>query len=144
MHLVDQSAECDRIAAADGAALIVDYGYVDSAAGETLQAVRGHAPCDVLEAPGEVDLTVHVDFAALARVVRGKAAAWGPVTQGAFLQRLGISIRAEALARNGSPQQAEDIATAVERLIAPDQMGSLFKVLCLSRQSVLPPPGFET
>lgn len=143
MGLSVAAALADRIAEAGGAALIVDYGYTVSASGDTLQAVRGHAPCDILDAPGEADLTVHVDFAGLARAVEGKATAWGPVTQGEFLQRLGISIRAEALTRNATPQQAENIMTAVQRLIAPDQMGSLFKVLCLSKQELSQPPGFE-
>ena len=36
-----------------------------------------------------------------------------------------------------------DIASGVERLIAPDQMGSLFKVLCLTQAGLPQPPGFE-
>ncbi len=52
-----------RIAEEGGAALIVDYGHGETAAGETLQAVRGHAYADPLDAPGEADLTAHVDFA---------------------------------------------------------------------------------
>ena len=123
--------------------MIVDYGYGESATGETLQAVRAHEPHDVLEAPGESDLTVHVDFAALRRAAGSGVSAWGPVEQGAFLQQLGIALRAEALAKNATPAQASDIASGVERLIAPEQMGSLFKVLCLMRAGLSQPPGFE-
>ena len=50
-----------RLAAAPGAALIVDYGYDRSAAGDTLQALKRHAPADPLCDPGETDLTAHVD-----------------------------------------------------------------------------------
>ena len=60
-----------RIARDGGAALIVDYGYVHGGpGGDTLQAVRKHAFADPLSAPGEVDLTAHVDFAAIATSVR--------------------------------------------------------------------------
>ncbi len=87
-----------RIAAQGGAALIVDYGHARSAPGETLQALRGHEYADPFEAPGEADLTAHVDFEALVRAVRaGGAAAHGPVEQGRFLTALGIEARAAAL-----------------------------------------------
>ena len=58
-----------RIAAHGGAALLVDYGGWHLT-GDSFQAVRRHAYADPLEAPGEADLTAHVDFEALARVRR--------------------------------------------------------------------------
>ena len=54
-----------RVVHQGGAALVIDYGHVGSAAGETLQAVGGHAFANPLLTPGEVDLTAHVDFQAL-------------------------------------------------------------------------------
>lgn len=132
----------DRIATDGGAALIFDYGYGESAAGETFQAVRGHEPCGVLETPGEADLTVHVDFAALSRAAE-QATVWGPAPQGSFLQHLGIAMRAEQLSVVATPRQAADIASGVARLIEPDQMGTLFKVLCITPQGFPQPPGFE-
>ncbi len=54
------------IARVGGAALIVDYGYAGSGFGETLQAVSRHLFAHILDAPGEADLSAHVDFAALA------------------------------------------------------------------------------
>lgn len=132
-----------RIAADGGAALIVDYGHSQSAPGETLQAVRGHEPVGVLDAPGEVDLTVHVDFAALARAAAVDAVAiWGPCTQGDFLRRMGIAVRAENLAAQATPAQSAEIAAGVERLIAGDQMGNLFKVLGLASDGMPTLPGF--
>ena len=85
-----------------GAALVIDYGHAESAAGDTLQAVGRHAYADPLEAPGSVDLTAHVDFEALARAVEAMGApATAPVTQAQFLRRLGIETRAAALKANG-------------------------------------------
>jgi NADH dehydrogenase [ubiquinone] 1 alpha subcomplex assembly factor 7 len=134
-----------RIAAEGCAALIVDYGHAASAAGDTLQAVRDHRYADVLAAPGEADLTAHVDFAAFAEAARAVGAAvHGPLTQSRFLRALGIEARAEALREKASPDQAAAIDSATRRLIHPAEMGTLFKVLALSRAAPAPPPGFES
>jgi NADH dehydrogenase [ubiquinone] 1 alpha subcomplex assembly factor 7 len=134
-----------RIATEGGAALIVDYGHAASAAGDTLQAVRGHRYADILAAPGEADLTAHVDFAAFAQAARAAGAmVHGPLTQGRFLRALGIEARAEALRDKASPDQAAAVDSATRRLIHPAEMGTLFKVLALSRAAPAPPPGFES
>ncbi len=87
-----------RVAARGGAALVVDYGPAHSAPGDSLQAVKAHRYHDALEAPGEADLTAHVDFAALARAAGGAGArVHGPVAQGRFLSALGIDARAAKL-----------------------------------------------
>lgn len=123
-----------RIARDGGTALIVDYGHATSAPGETLQAVKGHAYASPLAEPGEADLTAHVDFAALARAAQQEAVqVHGPVTQGAFLGALGIALRADALKRTAGAGTAAEIDAAVMRLTAPDQMGTLFKVMALNR-----------
>jgi SAM-dependent MidA family methyltransferase len=132
-----------RVAGAGGAALMIDYGHASSAPGETLQAVRGHDFADPLEAPGECDLTAHVDFAALAHVgARAGVRALGPVSQGAFLKRLGIEMRAEMLARNAPDDIARDIRLALHRLTSPEAMGKHFKVLAYVHLSLPQPPGF--
>lgn len=123
-----------RLVRFGGAALIVDYGHAPSAFGDTLQAVRGHAYADPLEAPGEADLTAHVDFAAIAAAAeRAGAQALGPVTQGEFLRRLGIELRAARLKASATPAQREAIDAALLRLTGGgrENMGELFKVLVL-------------
>jgi NADH dehydrogenase [ubiquinone] 1 alpha subcomplex assembly factor 7 len=132
-----------RLAASGGAALIIDYGHGASAIGETLQAVRRHDYWDVLDDPGEADITAHVDFEALARAAQQAGArAHGPLPQGVFLRRLGIEARAAVL-RRASPGQARDIAAGLKRLLATDEMGALFKVLALTHPALPPPAGFE-
>ncbi|MBV9522625.1 MAG: SAM-dependent methyltransferase, partial [Alphaproteobacteria bacterium] len=132
-----------RFAREGGAALIIDYGYHPRACGDTLQAVRRHRPHQVLEAPGEADLTAHVDFAAIAAAASDAGACVrGPVDQGDFLQRLGLAARAERLLRNAAPAQAADIGTACRRLIDPGEMGTLFKVLCIAAPGIPEPAGF--
>jgi NADH dehydrogenase [ubiquinone] 1 alpha subcomplex assembly factor 7 len=126
-----------------GAALIVDYGYGDEAAlGETLQAVGGHQYKSVLDNPGDVDLSAHVDFAALAEAARtGGALTFGPVSQGDLLSRLGIGARLENLSAK-NPAEAPALAAAMERLTAPAQMGTLFKALAIMPKHIATPPGF--
>ncbi|MDP1748254.1 MAG: SAM-dependent methyltransferase [Reyranella sp.] len=124
-----------------GWALIVDYGHDRLSFGTSLQAVRDHRGAGILDRPGETDLSAHVDFAALATAAA--VPAFGPVGQGRFLRRLGIEERARALKRQASAEQASAIDAALARLIAPDQMGTLFRVLALGDDRSAPPAGFS-
>tara|TARA_R100000789_G_scaffold9365_1_gene13196 strand:- start:3451 stop:4524 length:1074 start_codon:yes stop_codon:yes gene_type:complete len=130
-----------RIAAQGGVALIVDYGDWRSL-GDTLQALKGHAPVDPVALPGESDLTTHVDFEALARAA-APAAHTLLTPQGVFLERLGITQRAQALAKSLSGSALDSHIAAHRRLTHPDEMGSLFKTLALLPQGAPPPPGLE-
>lgn len=130
-----------RIARNGVAALVIDYGHAKSAPGETLQAVRRHAFADPLDAPGEADLTAHVDFAALARRARGEGAAvHGPIPQGEFLLGLGLLERAGQLGAAADGAARDALAAAVERLAGPEQMGALFKAMAIARPGLTPPP----
>jgi len=139
------AAELGRRIAGHGlAALLVDYGFAGPAFGDTLQAVRRHAYHPVLEAPGEADLTAHVDFTALAERARAAgAAALGPIPQGDFLQRLGIAQRAAALRRAASAAQAAELDAALARLTRPEGMGRLFRVLAIAHPDLPQPAGFS-
>jgi NADH dehydrogenase [ubiquinone] 1 alpha subcomplex assembly factor 7 len=119
-----------------GLALYIDYGGWQSK-GDTLQALRDHSYDDPLAHPGEADLTAHVDFQPLSAL-----AAHYFTTQGEFLQRLGIDTRAERLARNLTGAALESHQAAHRRLTHPTEMGSLFKVLALTRDGAPLPPGF--
>ena len=135
-----------RIARDGGAALVIDYGHAESAVGETLQAVGQHAFADPLSAPGTLDLTAHVDFAALARAVEAMGAkAFGPIEQGELLRRLGIETRAAALKARAAPAAAADVDSALARLTGQGRagMGGLFKAAAFAQASLGTPPGFE-
>ena len=142
-----QAALGDEIAARlvsdGGAALLIDYGRAVPGFGDTLQALRRHRKEGPLDNPGEADLTMHADFP----TVMAAAAAQGAetpmvLTQGEFLVRLGIGARAEALAA-ARPDLSDTIGRQLERLVAPDQMGELFKVACIHAPGFVP-PAFET
>ncbi|MGU3362243.1 class I SAM-dependent methyltransferase [Methylobacterium sp. M6A4_1b] len=133
-----------RVVADRGAVLAVDYGHVRPGFGDSLQAVRGHAFVPPLDAPGEADLTTHVDFAALGRAATGEGASLhGPVDQRDFLLALGLRERAERLGGNASPAQRETITAAATRLADPSRrgMGSLFKAMAFSDATLTALPG---
>ena len=124
-----------RIRDNGGAALVIDYGHLRSDAGDTFQAIAGHSFADPLKFPGQADVTAHVDFQALARAAEDVGArVHGPVTQGEFLQRLGIEARAVSLMAKAAPEVSENIATALKRLTEGGRggMGSMFKVIAVS------------
>jgi SAM-dependent MidA family methyltransferase len=122
-----------------GAAIIIDYGHLRSDVGDTFQAIARHSFADPLKAPGLADITAHVDFDALARAAEAVGArTHGPVTQGEFLQKLGIETRALTLMQKASHEVSEDVSNALKRLTAGGQggMGALFKVLAVSDAGV--------
>ena len=119
-----------RIARGGGALLAIDYGYEGPAIGDTLQAVRGHAPANPFAAPGEQDLTAHVDFATLAAAAQGAGAvAWGPIAQRDLLGGLGIDQRTATLAR-GAPERTAALLADRARLM--EAMGDLFRALAVT------------
>lgn len=125
------------------ATLIADYGHAEGGIGDTLQAVRGHRFADLLAAPGETDLTAHVDFAALKAAAREHGlATFGPMPQGQFLLELGLESRCNRLMRDATPDQRDAILSGAARLADPRQMGALFKMLVLQSSGLAPPPPF--
>ena len=132
-----------RLAAQGGCALLIDYGHAETRAGSTLQAIARHRQVDPFAAPGEADITAHVDFATLARIAQSRGVTWlGTRAQGDWLRALGIETRAEALALRAPHLRAEVLA-ARDRLIASDQMGTLFKVMGLAAAGWPHGVGFE-
>lgn len=131
------AARCTRLAG-----LLIDYGHVAPALGDTLQAVREQRPEHPLTSPGEADLTNQVDFGQLAHDLHriDGIAIDGPVTQAEFLGRLGIVERASRL-MTANPTRATEIEAGVARLIAPNAMGSRFKAIGLRSANLPPLPG---
>ncbi|MCY4305989.1 MAG: SAM-dependent methyltransferase [Aestuariivita sp.] len=129
----------ERIANYGGLALIIDYGHWRSL-GDTLQAIRKHHYVHPLFAPGECDLTAHVDFESLAYAsVPCKTTML--TTQRIFLERLGISLRMQKLCTNLSKEKKEEVVGAHRRLTDPSECGELFKVLGIFPSDQSPPPG---
>lgn len=123
-----------------GSGLVIDYGYdIDplnrrrNQYNPTLQAIKNHQYHPLLETLGEADLSAHVDFHALKTVAKNIGLKTGEVqTQQNFLIDNGILLRSQTLQNKLPPIEADIIARQVDRLISSDNMGSLFKVLCLT------------
>ena len=132
-------------------ALLIDYGHVTGEQGDTLQAVRQHKYEHPLTSPGEADLSVHVNFRQAAEQIKVAQDAFeqepielaidGPITQAEFLSALGIVERAQKLMA-ANPTEANAIETAIARLIAPNGMGTRFKVMGVRSPQLPPLPGF--
>jgi len=131
-----------RLAAQGGVMLIIDYGYVKPGLGSTLQAVKGHEYADPFLDPGTCDLTAHVNFVELGNLARMRELhVAGPTAQGVWLSALGINQRAAALTQ-ASPESADEIRAARDRLVKTDEMGGLFKVLAVHSPDWPAPEGF--
>ena len=136
-----------RVVRSHGAALVIDYGHIKSATGDTLQAMRAHDYASPLFAPGLIDLTAHVDFEALAQAAESMGArTHGPIDQAAFLRNLGIVERAEALKKGAPLAKIAEIDGALARLTSEDRtgMGRMFKVVGFAPEKLGPLPGFST
>ncbi len=129
------------IASQGGAALFIDYGHLAFRTGETLQAVQRHRKVGVFHAPGDMDLTAHVDFATLRDGAKQIGVQVHTAEQGAFLKALGMGQRAQMLATS-QPAHADALGAAHRRLTHGDEMGTLFKVMCLTPANAPIPAGF--
>ena len=124
---------CNHLIQCDGILLVVDYGNI-SGVGDTLQAVNKHKFKSVLEKPGQNDLSSHVNFKLLKEIAGKKNLYVSPVReQRNFLLELGIKERLRSLTKNVSTAVAETVNSEVKRLIDPDKMGSLFKVIAITK-----------
>ena len=134
-----------RLAALGGAGLVIDYGHLKTAVGDTLQALKGHKACGVFEFPGTSDLTAHVDFEALSRAfASGGAVALPPMTQGTYLRDMGIEQRLTTLSAKLQGKPREDFIAGGKRLVGDRDMGQLFKVLCVAQPQRQPIYPFES
>ncbi len=126
-----------RLVKQGGVLLVIDYGYAAAQPGDTLQALARHSFASPFHAPGEQDLTAHVDFGALAKAAAAEGArSLGPVGQGAFLRALGIEARAAALGGD------ERVMAALDRLAGDAEMGTLFKAMAIVAPGWPQPEGF--
>ncbi|KAA6405727.1 class I SAM-dependent methyltransferase [Candidatus Tokpelaia sp.] len=128
------------LAANRGAALLIDYGSLEHGFGDTLQAVAKHRFAAVFENIGTSDLSSHVDFAALMAAAQAENCRAAAMPQGEFLLQMGLLERAGWLGADKDEACRRQIIADVERLAAPDQMGELFKILCIADLDTIMPP----
>jgi SAM-dependent MidA family methyltransferase len=134
----------DRIAAVfdkrRGFVVLIDYGYSreQQLAGrhrDTLMTYRRHvATPSPYEAPGEQDITAHVNFTALrSRGVERGLDTLALLTQSQFLIGIGEETQfADAFQDCRLPQEQAKVALQLKHLISPEAMGETFQVLLMS------------
>jgi len=126
---------CDTLKVRTGCALLIDYGYLEPALGDTLQAARNHKFVEILQSPGTADITSHVDFFSLMAIAKMEGMATAPLqTQGAFLLGMGLLERAGQLGASADEASRHRISSEAERLALPHEMGGLFKVFTVASQ----------
>ncbi len=125
-----------------GAALFIDYGPESTEYGDSFQALKKHEKVYPLDQPGQADLTARVDFSQIVHWAKQAGLdVLGPVTQASLLSKLGIEVRAVALARS-APTAKPKIARQLRRLTHEDEMGGLFKAICLQAEGLTKAIGF--
>ncbi len=123
-----------------GLLITIDYGYTrdEQLAGRhrgTLMAYRHHsASADPYQAPGEQDLTAHVNFTALAAACeRGGLRCERLLTQSQFLMGIGERNEfADAFEDCRLPQERAKVSLQLKHLVTPEGMGENFQVLVAS------------
>ena len=124
-----------------GVVLLADYGFPqheyyhpDRAMGTLMCHYRHHSHGDPLILPGLQDITAHVDFTAVA--LSGQAAGlqlMGYTTQAHFLLSSGL----DDMVAQSDPHDAKkhlEITQQVKKLVMPNEMGELFKVIAMAKQ----------
>ncbi|ODV81202.1 DUF185-domain-containing protein [Suhomyces tanzawaensis NRRL Y-17324] len=129
-----------------GGVLVIDYGVVGQIPEMTLRGIYKHKFVSPFIKPGEVDLSIDVDFDNLVDLSSKCCAPFGPVNQGDWLHNLGIGYRVDQLLKKNSEnyEEQEKIYNAYQRLTGTDEksMGSIYKFLCLMPHGSETPVGF--
>ena len=124
-----------------GFIVVVDYGYCrqELLGGRhrgTITAYRQHSVnANPYEAPGEQDITAHVNFTALAAAAKQNGMQVQPlVTQSQFLLGIGEPNQfADAFEDCRLPQERAKVALQLKHLVTPSGMGETFHVLIASK-----------
>ena len=124
-----------------GAIIMVDYGFDEAqyyhaqrSMGTLIGHYRHHVVDDPFFWPGLMDLTCHVNFTAIAQAaVDHGLDLIGYTSQAHFLFNLGITDVLLAQHPNPNSKAYLQDAAHLQKLVAPHEMGELFKVIALGK-----------
>ena len=124
-----------------GFIVAIDYGYTRREQLEgrhrgTLTAYRQHSvSATPYDAPGEQDITAHVNFTALAAAAEGQGMQTQPLlTQSQFLLGIGEQTQfTDAFEECRLPQERAKVGLQLKHLVTPSGMGETFHVLIGSK-----------
>ncbi len=147
LFMDDWLCQCYKMLNA-GVMLIIDYGFPrheyyhpDRQTGTLMCHYRHLAHTNPLAHLGEQDITAHVDFTHVAEA--GHDAGFhvaGYTNQASFLLGNGLLSLLEGVADGPAKLHSQQ---AVKKLLHPSEMGELFKVIALSKQSDVMLNGFQ-
>ncbi len=127
----------------NGGILIIDYGYNNKKTKNTLQAILNHKYSNILENIGFSDITYNLNFNFLKKIIKKICMLDVKITsQRKFLLKMGILKRAEILSKNLNFKKKADMSYRINRLIDPNQMGDLFKVMFITKKKNFFKQGF--
>ena len=110
--------------------LLIDYGYLKPNNQSTLQSVIKHRKNNPLNNLGKADVTSHVNFKLLSEFFqKNRMKIKNVITQRQFLKSMGILERAEIVAKKMKFREQSDLYLRIKRLLSPNSMGNLFKVI---------------
>lgn len=126
-----------------GAALIIDYGLAEEVPLNSLRGIYKHKFVSPFYRPGEVDLSIDVDFGNLKLLAQPHVNAYGPVEQGDWLHTMGAGHRFDQLIKKANLMANKElIYESYVRLTDKDQMGKIYKFLALMPKGSQAPVGF--
>lgn len=147
IQLLQSSSSSSTKSETKGSILIVDYGLASEVPSNSLRGIYKHKIVSPFIKPGEVDLSIDVDFQNLKDLlIKAETSAFGPVDQGDWLHECGIGYRTDQLikANANNVDVQEKIYNAYKRLTDKEEgsMGKIYKFLCIMPNGSKPPVGF--
>lgn len=130
----------------EGAALIIDYGLANEIPLNSLRGIYKHKFVSPFYKPGEVDLSIDVDFENLKLLAELKVDTYGPAEQGDWLHEMGIGHRFDQLIKGANLMANKELLyESYLRLTSKDEkgMGKIYKFLALLPTGSPKPAGFE-
>lgn len=128
-----------------GAALIIDYGLANEVPLNSLRGIYKHKFVSPFYKPGEVDLSIDVDFGNLKLIADSKVNVFGPAEQGDWLHEMGIGHRFDQLIKSANLMANKElIYESYLRLTSKDDkgMGKIYKFMALLPSGSEKPAGF--
>ena len=109
---------------------MIDYGYFKPNNQNTLQSIMKHSKNNIFKNLGKADITCHVNFSLLSEYfIKNNLKVKKTITQNEFLNNMGIFQRAEIISKNMKFSEKSDLYLRLKRLLSPQHMGNIFKVI---------------
>ena len=121
----------------EGGLLTFDYGYTIKKNQNTLQAVKKHKYLNPFFKPNHSDITSHINFKLFQEILNKNNLDVKKITkQSEFLKKIGILERANILSKKMTFRAKANMFYRLKRLLDPQEMGDLFKVIFAQKKGI--------